>query len=149
MILRFVHSGAGETLPGASPDLQFTQLDLSRGRRTAEAAIAIGGRNQANSVYADAVKRYKANAKDVSVKELKDKCAALLAADDKLIEAAQRSLGVEDATHTFAAAQKEKDASWGEVESIAQKKQGDALKDLDNFKAARKQDEAACPKATN
>lgn len=149
LVLRFVHSGAGESLPGAPADLQFTQLDLARGRRTAEAAIAVGGRNQATAAYDDAVKRYKAGAKDVSVKELKDKCAALLAADDRLLDAAKKTLAVEEATHAFAQDQKAKDATWAEVEAIAAKKQGEAQKDVESFKAARSADEAACPKSTN
>ncbi len=149
LALRFVHSGAGESLPGAPPDLQFTQLDLARGRRTAEAAIAVGGRNLATASYDDAVKRYKAGAKDVSVKELKDKCAALLVADDRLLDAAKKTLAVEDATHLFAQEQKAKDATWAEVEAISAKKQGEAQKDVESFKAARIADEAACPKSRN
>jgi hypothetical protein len=146
LTLRFVHSAAGESLPGAPADLQFTQLDLARGRRAADSLIAIGGRNAATSAYDDAVKRYKAGAKDVSVKELKDKCAALLAADDKLIDAAQKALTVEDVTHRFAEEQKAKDPSWAEAEAASAKKQGEARKDLETFKAAKVADEAACPK---
>src|SRR6185437_15207482 len=83
---RFVHSGIADALPDATPEIQLIQIDLQRGRRTADVAIAEGNRTLAAAVYEDVVKRFKAHAKpEPSIVELKGKCAALLAADDKLI----------------------------------------------------------------
>lgn len=143
----FVHSGIRELLPGAAPEVQFVELDLQRGRSSAEAAIAVGERAEAVKTYDAAVAAYKANAKPaVTVKELKDKCAALLAADDKVIEALKKQKAVEDTTHRFAAEQKANDPSWAEAERAAGQNAAQAAKDLESFVGFRKQDEAACPK---
>jgi hypothetical protein len=145
--LRFVHSGVASPLGAEEPPhLQFAQLDLLRARRLAEVAIAEGSRALAAAAYDDAVKRYKAGAKEVSVLELKDKCAALLAADDKAIEALQKQVEVETKTHDFAAAQKAKDAGWEPAETLSAQKLAEAQKDVQSFQQNRKADEAACPK---
>jgi hypothetical protein len=146
---RFVHSGIFEPLPDAAPQLQFVEIDLQRSRRAAEAAIALGSQGQAAVVYDDAVKRFKAKAKpEVSIADLKEKCAALLAADDKLIGAADAMVATEDGAHRFTVDQKAKDPSWGEAETIAAKNLADAQKDAAKDKAVRKTDEAACPKVS-
>jgi hypothetical protein len=144
---RFVHSNVSDALPGVTPDVQFAQFDLNRARRLAEAAIALGDRVEAAGAYDQAVKGYKAKAKpEVTVKELKDKCAALLAADDRTVEAMKKQLAVEDATHKFAAEQKAKDPSWAEAEAAAAQKVAQAQKDAEAFQSQRKSDEGACPK---
>jgi len=147
LIFRFIHSGLGETLPGGVPEDQFAQLELVRGRRSAEAAIAVGDRDVAANVYDAAVTAFKSRAKPLpTVKELKDKCAELLAGDDKVVEALKKQLAIEDTTHTFAAAQKAKDASWTDAEAAAAQKVAQAQKDVATWQEMRKQNEAACPK---
>jgi hypothetical protein len=144
---RFVHSGLGDALPALEPEVQFAQLDLVRARRAAEAAIALGDRGESAGVYDAAVKGYKARVKpEVTVKELKDKCAALLSADDRLVEAMKRQLGIETATQKLASEQKAKDASWAEAEAAATQQVVQAQKDAEAFTAQRKNDEGACPK---
>jgi len=144
---RFVNSNLAGALPGAPAELQFAQLDLVRARRAAEAAIALGERIEAAGAYDLAVKGYKAKAKpEVTVKELRDKCAALLAADDKVIDAMKKQHAIEDATHKLAAEEKAKDASWADAETSAAQKVREAQKDVDAFQAQRKNDEGACPK---
>lgn len=97
--------------------------------------------------YDSAVKSYKEKARpEVTVKELKDKCAALLLADDKVIDALRKQHAVEDTTHRFATEQKAKDPSWADAESAAAQKLALAQKDVDGFVGFRKQDEAACPR---
>jgi hypothetical protein len=146
-VFRFVHSNITDALPGVTPEVQFAQLDLVRARRAAEAAVALGERGEAAGTYDLAVKNYKAKAKpEVTVKELKDKCAALLAADDKVIDAMKKQLTIEDTTHKLATEQKAKDASWAEAETSAAQKVQQAQKDVDGFQAQRKNDEGACPK---
>jgi hypothetical protein len=144
---RFVHSGISDALPDASPELAFTQLDLMRARRAAEAAVAFGERKAASGAYEDLVKRFKAKEKpEVTVAALKDGCAALLAADDKLIGAVEKQASTEESTNKFATEQKAKDASWGDAANAAAAKLAEAQKDLATFKEVRKQDEGACPK---
>jgi hypothetical protein len=147
---RFVHSGLSELLPGATVDLQFTEFDLQRARRQAEANIALGGRNTAAAAYDELIKRYKAGGKkpDVSVAELQEKCALLLASDDKAIEALQKQLAVKEATHRFAQEQMAKDPGWAKAEAITARELPDARKDVDTFKNARKSDEGTCPKTS-
>lgn len=143
----FVHSGIGEPLPGVTPDLQMVELDLQRSQRAAEAAIAIGERSQAWTVYGDLVTRFKAKAKpEVTVAELTEKCAALVATDDKLLAAAQKQLAVEATTHAFTADQKAKDPSWADAEAASAKSLAAAQKDVDSYTTNRKADEGSCPK---
>jgi hypothetical protein len=146
-LFRFVHSNVGDPLPGATPEVQFAQFDLVRARRAAEAAIAVGERAAAAGAYDLAVKNYKAKAQpEVTVKELKDKCAALLAADDHVVGAMKKQLAIEEATHRFAGEQKAKDPSWAEAEAASAQKMAQAQKDVESFQGFRKSDEGACPK---
>jgi hypothetical protein len=146
-VFRLVHSGIGDPLPDAPPELQFVQLDLQRARRTAETAIVLGERGHAVAVYDDLVKRFKAKAApEVTVEQLREKCAVMVTLDDKLIAAAERQAAVEEATHRFTVEQKARDASWAEAEAGSTKNLADAQKDLESFKANKKLDEGACPK---
>jgi len=149
--LRYVHSGESRPIGGASPDLQFTQFDLLRNQTAAETAIAVGTRSPAVIAYDSAVKQYKdtANSKKgptVTVKELQDKCAALLKTDDKVIGALKNQFEVEKSTHDFAAAQLAKDPAWKEAEAATAEKLEQAQKDVVTWEQTRKADEAACPK---
>jgi hypothetical protein len=146
---RFVHSGVAEPLPDAAPEVQIIQIDLQRARRAAETAIAVGDRTFSAVVYEDAVKRFKAKAKpEVPVAELKEKCAALLAADDKLLGAADKQAATEDAAHRIAAEQKSKDPTWADAEAAAAKSLAGAQRDAQVFRDNRKADEGACPKVS-
>jgi hypothetical protein len=146
---RLVHSGIGDPLPGAAPDLQFVELDLQRGRRAAESVIAAGERGVQLAAYDDVVKRFKAKAKpEVSIAELKERCAALVAAADKLVTAFEKQAATEETTHRFTVDQKAKDASWAEAETGAAKNLADAQKDVENARTLRKADQGACPKVT-
>jgi hypothetical protein len=144
---RFVHSGVTEALPDAPAELQFVQLDLERARRTAEMAIALGDRTIAAGTYEDMVKRFKAKTKpEPSVKDLQNGCAALLAADDKLLAAAEKQTASEAKSHRFTLDQKAKDPSWADAEAAAAKSLAAAQKDAQSFQQNRKADEGACPK---
>lgn len=149
---RFVHSGIAEMmLPAATPDVTLAQLDVLRNRQAAEATMANGDRGQAAAAYNTAVDGYKASAKDpnapkVTVLDLRQKCEALLAADDRLIAAFQRVAAGEETTHKFAADEKAKDPAWGDLEAAAARKLADAQKQLETTKSNRKADEGACPK---
>jgi hypothetical protein len=143
----FVNSAITATLPSALPDVQFIQLDLQRARRAAEAAIVLGTRMQAVGVYDSAVQTFKeSKGKKPTLPELKEKCAALLAADDQMIGAVEKQVAQEEATQKFTAAQKATDPSWADADAAAGRKLAEAQKDLETFKGYRKGDEGACPK---
>jgi hypothetical protein len=149
--MRFVNANVNQPLGDSPPDLQFVQFDLLRNDRTADSAIAVGQRVYAEAVYNKAVERYKATANskkgpEVTVKELQDKCAALIKADDAVISQMKAQLEVETATHVFAQAQAAKDKAWAEAETASAKQVADAQKDVATWEAARKADEGACPK---
>ncbi len=134
-------------MPDATPEIQLIQIDLQRGRRTADVAIAEGDRTLAAALYDDVVKRFKAHAKpEPSIAELKGKCAKLLAADDKLIAAAGKMVASEDAGHAFTAAQKAQDATWAEAEAKSAQTLATAQKDAQTYAQNRAADENACPK---
>lgn len=146
----FVNSNVTEPLVNATPDLQFTQFDLLRGQRAATAAIAVGARSQAVNAYDAAVKHFKSvpnNKKTMDmIDELTNKCKALITADDAVVAALKAQQEVEEATHTFAAAQKAKDPAWSKAEEATGAQLAAAQKDVQSYQATRKSDEAACPK---
>lgn len=152
---KFVHSRVKDPIPNATPDIAFTQFDLLRGTRTADAAIAYGPRTFAVTAYDEAVKTYKEQAaggkrpkgsKPVTVKELKDKCAELLKADDGITAALGAQLAVDQATHDFIAAQLAKDPQWAEAEAASAQKVASTQKAVEDSKKTREQDQGACPR---
>ncbi|MFL5322175.1 MAG: hypothetical protein ACJ790_21135, partial [Myxococcaceae bacterium] len=129
------------------PDLAFTQLDLLRGVRSADVAIAIGQRKAAAEQYDAVVTKYQKTKDYKMLGELKSKCAALTEADKAWISSVKSLSEIEDSTHDFAQKQKATDASWAEAEAAAAQKSEQAKKDLDLADKQLKGDEAACPKA--
>jgi hypothetical protein len=147
---RFLHSGITDALPDATPELSFAELDLQRSHRAVEVVIALGERNLASGAYDAVVKRFKAKTKpEPSIADLKNGCAALLAADDKLLGAVDKQGSTEDAVQKLAAAQQAKDPSWGTAAGKAAEELAQTQKDLAQFKALRQADEGSCPKIKN
>jgi hypothetical protein len=146
--LRLVHSGIEGALPDAPPELQLVELDLQRARRLADVTLAVDEHAQALATYDELVRRYKSRGRpEVSLADLKDKCAALVAADDRLLAASERQSATEHATHHFAEARKAKDPSWTEAEATSAKSLAEAEKELAAHQGLRRIDEAACPKS--
>ncbi len=149
---RFVHSGIPDVvLPGATPDVELPQIDVQRLRREAERTIVDAERNQLSNSYNATVTAYKASAKDpkapkVELTELVNKCKALLAADDKLIETLQKVAEGEDIAHKYIAEQNAKDPSWAPIEQTAARQLAEAQKTVESMKNNRKLDENVCPK---
>jgi hypothetical protein len=143
-----LHSGIDEGVSEERPDVAFLQLDALRSQRAAEVALAIGGRVGAVGVYDGLVSKFKANPKSVTVKELRDRCLALLRADDAWISALERQMKSEERTFAFAEKQKAKDPSWGEAVAAARGQVQATQKELEMAKQTRQQDEGACPKVT-
>jgi hypothetical protein len=145
--IRLVHSGIEGLLPEASPDLQLVELDLQRAKRIADVTLAVDEHAQALATYDDLVRRYKNRGKpEVTLADLKDKCAALVAADDRLLAASERQSAIEQATHHFAEERNAKDPSWTEAEAMSAKSLSEAEKELAAHQGLRRSDEAACPK---
>lgn len=128
------------------PDLAFTQLDLLRGVRSADAALAIGRRATAVAKYDAAVKKYQQTKDYKMLGELKTKCAALTDADKDWVKAMKQVQDIEETTFTFAQKQKATDPSWAQAEELSQKQAEQAKKDVAAAEASLKGDEAACPK---
>lgn len=148
-----VHSWSKDPIPEAAPNVAFIQFDLLRGTRTAEAALAYGPRTVAVTAYDEAVKLYKEQAamkrrpkNMVTVKELKDKCARLLEADDAITRALEQQLVVDQATHDFVVSLLAKDPQWAEAEAVSKEKVASAQKEVADSKQMRAQDAGACPR---
>ncbi len=147
---RFVHFNAQATEPAASlpPELRFYQLELVRGQRAADTAIAFGQRANAADAYDTVVTDYKKDPKKNwgMVPQLKEKCAALVKAADTWISAIEAQQSAEQQTVTLVTELKTKDESWAPVDTASQTALANTMKDLETAKQRRQQDEAACPK---
>jgi hypothetical protein len=145
---RFVHFHAQATEPVASlpPELRFYQLELVRGQRAADAAIAFGARANAAETYDAIVAKYQKTKDWKLVPELREKCAALVKSADSWLTALEAQQSVDQATVTLVQELKAKDAAWGEVETASQTTLANTLKDLETAKQRRQADEGACPK---
>jgi hypothetical protein len=145
---RFVHFNAQATELAATlpPELRFYQLELVRGQRAADAAIAFGMRANAAETYDAIVAKYQKSKDWKLVPELKEKCASLVKAADSWISAVEAQQAAEQQTVTLVGELKAKDEGWNAVETASQTALADTQKDLETAKQRRQQDEAACPK---
>ncbi len=147
---RFVHFHAQASQPAASlpPELRFYQLEMVRGQRAADAAIAFGARANAAEEYDAVVTEYKKDPKKNwgLVPKLKEKCAALVKAAESWVTALEAQQAVDQATVALVGELKTKDEGWATVETASQGTLANTQKDLETAKQRRQQDEAACPK---
>lgn len=145
---RFTHFHALATEPAANlqPEMRFYQLELVRGQRAADAAIAFGARANAAEAYDAIVAQYQKKKDWKLVPELKAKCAALVKAADTWVSALESQQAVDQATVTLVTELKAKDEGWANVEAASQTTLANTQKDLETAKQRRQQDEAACPK---
>lgn len=145
---RFVHFHAQATEPAANlpPELRFYQLELVRGQRAADSAIAFGQRANAAEAYDAIVAKYQKSKDWKLVPELKEKCAALVKSADGWISAIEAQQAAEQATVTLVQELKAKDEGWTAVEAKSQEALTATQKDLETAKQRRAADEGACPK---
>jgi len=141
-----VNSAAAQESAQAQPELQFIQLDLIRAQRAADVAVKIGARTNALQTYDALVTAYKARPDFKLVKELKDKCAAMVQSDEDWI-ATRKSQGEVDA-RSYALAQrlKAKDPRWTEAEAAAAAQVAASQADVKKAEDIRTADQAVCPK---
>jgi hypothetical protein len=148
---RFVHFHAQATEPAASlpPELRFYQLELVRGQRAADAAIAFGARANAAEAYDAVVAKYQKTKDWKLIDELKAKCAALVKSADTWVTTLEAQQSVDQQTLALVQELKAKDAAWGDVEVASQTSLTNTQKDLETAKQRRQADADACPKERN
>lgn len=146
--LLLLNSQAATENEKAAPDLQFAQLDAIRGRRASALAMAVGARNLAVTAYDQQVAQFKKKAGGVTVKQLKQSCAALVRADDNLIDANQQQVETDERTLALATKLSAGDKAWAQAARAAQTQVDNSKADLAKAQAARTADLAVCPKET-
>lgn len=145
---RFVHFHSAATEPAADlpPELRFFQLELVRGQRSAEAAIAFGARANAAEAYDAIVSKYQKTKDWKLIDELKAKCKGLVASAQGWVDAINAQMQVDQATLALAQELKAKDVAWAEVETKSAEVLAGTQQDLTNAQTRLKDDQAACPK---
>lgn len=136
---------AAEPAPDATPELRFFHLELARGQRNADTALAVGERASAASAYDELVLRYNRNKTKKLKAELDAKCKVLMDASVRWVGAAERQLKVEEASLALVQELSTKDAAfWGNVAPRSQEMVELAKKDLANAQATLKADKDTC-----
>ncbi len=141
-----VSSAASQEAAAAVPELQFIQLDLIRAQRAAEVAGKIGVRTNALKTYDALVTKYKAKPDSKLVKDLKDKCAAMVASDEDWIASLKKQGDIDARSLALASSLKAKDARWNEAEAAAQAQVTASASDVKKAEDVRTADAAVCPK---
>ncbi len=142
-----LNSAATEPPPAtASADVQFLQLDAVRGRLAARTAVRIGTRANAVVAYDSLVRRYKSKPGSVSIRELKDKCAALVEADQAWIDSLESQLELDQRTLELATSLAARDGSWKAAADAAQKTVDGTKQDVAKAEQVKAADQAVCPK---
>lgn len=142
----FIDSSRASGLPNAAPELKFVQLDAQRGQAAAKVALAIGDRINAVTTYDALVAKYNAKKSFSLVKELKDKCAKLVAADDTWISALESQRQVDQATLDLATEMAAKDQAWAEAKTAAEQAVAATTADVTKANETKVADQRVCPK---
>jgi hypothetical protein len=143
----FMDSRAEGEMQGAAPELQFRQLDAIRSRRSAEAALAVGGRIAAVGDYDALVKKYNAAKKPYSmVKEIRARCQDLVKADDALVAALDAQAKLDAHTAELAGTFAQKDPQWKNAQDAAASQAQVTQAEVTKVKSARDADAKVCPK---
>ncbi len=145
---RFIHfhSLASENVANLPPELGFYQLELVRGQRAADAALAFGVRANAAETYDAIVAEYTKTKNWRLIDSLKAKCADLVKAADGWVSALQAQQAADQSTLTLVQQLKAKDEGWTQVETATQGALGKTAEDLKTAQARRQADADACPK---
>lgn len=147
---RFVHfnSRASEAAADMAPELRFLQLDLMRGQRSAETALAVGARANAAEAYDGVVQKYQKTQDYGLVRDMRTKCATLGTASQAIVDALENQLKSDQASKDLATELKTKDASWADAETKLTEVVDGTQKDLANAQTRLKEDKSICPKET-
>jgi hypothetical protein len=141
-----VNSSAREESAGAPPELQFIQLDLIRAQKAADVAVKIGVRTNALKTYDALVAKYKAKPSGVLIKDLKDKCAAMVGTDEAWIASLKTQADVDGRSLALASSLKATNPKWADAEAAAQAQVTASAGDVKKAEDVKTADMAVCPK---
>jgi hypothetical protein len=154
---RFVHfhSRATEPTTGLPPELRFFQLELMRGQRAADSALAFGARANAAEVFQAAADRYKRSISrrqpdgdQMLLAELGAKCNGLVDSVRQWVKSLDAQLQLVQATLANVQELVARDAVWAEVEAKARADVHDTRQDLTAARQRLQADMDACPKTS-
>jgi hypothetical protein len=140
--------------PGIQPELEFQQLEGIRAQKTADVLVNVGRYVSATNTYGDLVTRYKANPKGNIglIKELRTKCAAVVAADEAQMGSLKAVMEVLDSASKLVQGEKAKNPetdagkAWAQLEDALSKQQANFKTELARVEGQKKSDEGGCPK---
>lgn len=142
-----LNSYANGVAPDADPALQFQQLEAIRGQRVADVVLTVAHKTSAAGDYDAIIGTYRKSKDFRLLKEMKDKCAAVLAADDKWIGALTALQDTDKRILTMVQGLKAKDAaSWSPVEAALDQRIAETQAELPRAAQVKKADGDACPK---
>jgi hypothetical protein len=147
---RFIHlhSMASEPAANLPAELRFYQLELLRGQRAADSAIAFGTRAHAADGYDALAAEYSKDPKKNFglIPKLREQCATLVKTADAWVTALEAQQSVDQQTVTLVQELKAKDAAWAEVETGSQGVLANTQKDLAAAQQRRTEDQNLCAK---
>jgi len=147
---RFIHfhSQATEASADLPPEFRFFQIELVRGQRAADSAIAFGARANAAEAYDAIVQKYQKTKDWKLADQLTGKCKALVDSAQKWVDSINAQLQADQQSLATVQELKAKDAAWADVEAKSQEALTGTQQDLASAQQRLKADEAACPKVS-
>jgi hypothetical protein len=147
---RFIHfhSQATEASADLPPEFRFFQLELVRGQRAADSAIAFGARANAAEAYDAIVQQYQKTKDWKLADQLTGKCKALVDSAQKWVDSINAQLQADQQSLATVQELKVKDTAWADVETKSQEALTGTQQDLASAQQRLKADEAACPKVS-
>lgn len=140
------NSYATEVDAAAPAPLRFQQLDGMRAQRTSDVLIAAGQRVFAALAFDDLAQKYKKKPAKGLLEELKTKCDAVAAGDDKQLAAVKGLVAVLEDSQKLVQAEKAKDPQWGQVEGQLASQLTTSTAEATRVEEQKKNDLNACPK---
>jgi hypothetical protein len=140
------NSYAAEVDASAPAALRFQQLDGMCGQRTADVLIAAGQRVSAALAFDDLAQKYKKKPAKGMLEELKLKCEAVVAGDDKQLAAVKGLVAVLQDSQKLVGEEKAKDPQWAAVEGQLAQQLTTSTAEAVRVEDQKKNDLNACPK---
>lgn len=140
------NSYATEVDASAPAALRFQQLDGMRGQRTADVLMAAGQRVSAALAFDDLAQKYKKKPAKGMLDELKLKCEAVVAGDDKQLAAVKGLVAVLQDSQKLVGEEKAKDPQWAAVEGQLAQQLTTSTAEAVRVEEQKKNDLNACPK---
>jgi len=142
-----LNSYAAAETPDSEAPLQFQQVEAIRGQKVADVVLSVAQKTADAAAYDAIVAKYKASKDFRLVKEMKEKCAAVLTADDKWAAALTALQDTDKHILTLVQGLKAKDAaSWSPVEAGLNQRIAETQAELPRAAQVKQRDIDACPK---